>query len=90
MNNPVRFNKKVNLSKEDPLNLPRHKANGYCSDFEECPLCYKCRAFNHALYKCRNCEVYQEGSLCKKELHTPEIIGKMIIRERIDVDEKNK
>ncbi len=87
MSDTIKFGKHVNLSKEDPLKRPRHQVQHTCSDFEECPLCYKCRAYNSALYKCRNCDLYKEGMLCKKDKHTVKVLEMMIRRERIDLDE---
>ena len=82
----VKAQKGVDLSKHDKLNMPRHKVQGYCSVFEECPLCYKCRSYNPSHVACQSCVLKEEGSLCKRELHTPSVLSRMIRRERIDLD----
>ncbi|QHW35852.1 hypothetical protein GZH47_33720 (plasmid) [Paenibacillus rhizovicinus] len=78
--------KRVNLSTGDPLNMPRHKVHGVCSAFQECPICYKCRSYDSSHMACRSCVLTQEGSLCKRELHTEQALNMMIRRERIDLD----
>jgi len=86
----VKAKKGVDLSKHDKLNMPRHQVAGYCTAFEECPLCYKCRNFNSAHIACQKCVLNQEGLLCKKDVHTESVLNRMIRRERIDLDEKDR
>lgn len=74
------------LSKEDMLNLPRHKVVHNCSAFDECPLCYKCRSYNSSHLACRDCVLAEEGSICNKEKHNEQVLNMMVRRERIDLD----
>lgn len=80
--NDVKLDKNIRLGKEDPLNRPRHRIQNSCTTFQECPLCYKCRAYDLSDLKCVNCEL-KDGSLCNKEKHTEKILSFMIQRERI-------
>lgn len=76
--------KRDNYSKEDPLNLPRHRTN--CLWFEECPLCYKCRNYDSKYVKCLTCNLNKTDGIChKRNIHTPEAFAMMITRERIEV-----
>jgi|GEM_PF-3288113 len=74
------------LSKEDPLNMPRHQVYGECIRFHECPLCFKCRNFNSSNMECRSCILYEEGSICNTEKHNEKVLNMMIRRQRIDLD----
>lgn len=72
--------------KEDMLNLPRHIKN--CPRFLECPIDYKCRAYDSTYQECRDCILHEYNGIChKKELHNEKIFNMMITRERIDLDE---
>ncbi|GAK42093.1 hypothetical protein TCA2_4585 [Paenibacillus sp. TCA20] len=74
------------LSKEDPLNMPRHQVYGECIRFHECPLCFKCRNFNSSDSECRSCILFEEGSICNTEKHNEKILNMMIRRQRVDLD----
>ncbi|WP_067923624.1 hypothetical protein [Alicyclobacillus shizuokensis] len=76
--------------KEDMLNLPRHRVLHKCHNFEECPLCYKCRAYDPKYESCRRCVLAKEGLLCDTSYHRTDIINRMITRERIDLDAKEQ
>jgi|SRR5579875_1305987 len=82
----ISLDKKTVISKEDMLNLPRHKVN--CPDFEECPLDYKCRNFNPKYMKCQNCILNQDGQICNTKLHTHEVLSVFIKRSRVNLDEE--
>lgn len=71
--------------KEDMLNLPRHKVYYWCANFEECPLCFKCRAFDPRSAKCLSCELFKGTELCNKATHTPKAISMMKSREVIEI-----
>jgi hypothetical protein len=53
--------------------LPRHQQNG-CINYDECPLCYQCRAYDTRSLKCESCKV----GPCNKTLHTPHWIAKCL------------
>jgi hypothetical protein len=78
------------LSKEDMLNLPRHKMWGKCLAFQECPLCFKCRNYDPSHLACRNCELNKEGLICNTQKHNEKVLNMMIRRERIDLDGDSK
>lgn len=55
-----------------------------CPDYEMCPLCYGCRAFNPKYAKCITCkEENAKQNLCKTERHRSDLLEKMITREKI-------
>lgn len=82
----IRLNRNQVIGKEDMNNLPRHKTN--CHWFQECPIDYKCRAYDPKYLKCVNCKLHEEDGIChKKELHTETILSKMITRPYVDLDE---
>lgn len=83
--NDIKLNKNIRIGTEDPLNRPRHRIQGTCIRFQECPLCYKCRAFNAADVSCLNCEL-KNDSICNKEKHTEHVLNVMIRRERIELN----
>lgn len=84
----IHLHKSINISKEDRLNLPRHLAT--CGRMEECPLCYKCRSFDPSQLECLRCTLYIQKQICKKDVHTPSILNRMIAREVIDLTSKKK
>lgn len=58
-----------------------------CLDYEMCPLCYGCRAFNSRYQKCLDCKNENaKFNLCDTKKHKTDLIAKMITRERIDLD----
>lgn len=92
MGDTIKFGKNVNLTKDDPLNMPRHKIYNKCIKFEECPLCFKCRAFDASDLDCRSCVLFDEGLLCNTEKHSVKILEQwfsMGEKEKINLDEKN-
>lgn len=74
------------LTKEDPLNMPRHRKPDGCRAFQECPLCYKCRSYDSSHVACRSCPLAGEGSICNTNKHNEFVLNMMIRRERIDLD----
>lgn len=59
--------------------LPRHEALTTCDWFEECPLCYRCRAYDSKYLRCRECEIPR----CNTRRHTSEMIAKMILKPQV-------
>ena len=55
-----------------------------CINFDECPLCYKCRGFKSGSNKCIKCSI----EVCDRPTHTPKNINMMITKETINVKEK--
>ena len=57
----------------------------YCPDYDPCPLCYGCRAFNPSRVKCQNlCEHDNpKFNICNKEKHTEKALSLMIRREHL-------
>ena len=53
--------------------LPRHVVDG-CVNYDECPMCYMCKAYDTSSAKCLNCRV---GS-CDKEKHTSHWVSKIM------------
>ncbi len=74
------------LTKDDPLNMPRHQVHGKCASFHECPLCFKCRNFNSSHSSCRSCVLFEEGKICNTEKHNEKVLNFMIRRPRVDLD----
>ena len=72
------------MKRKNPNDVRGRRIN--CPDFEMCPLCYGCRAFNPRFAKCHACkEENQKFNLCKTERHRPDLLEKMIRRERIEI-----
>lgn len=84
--NEYKLDKRTIIGKEDMMNLPRHKVAYYCSAFQECPLCYKCRSYNSSHEACRKCVLTEEKLHCNTELHSEHVLNIMVKRERIDLD----
>lgn len=58
-----------------------------CPRFEQCPLCYGCRAFDSHSLECAKCErENRKLNICNREKHKPSILAKMIKREVIEVE----
>ena len=75
---------------KDTLNMPRHRMHGKCLSFKECPIDYKCRAYNPSRLACRNCELHETEEVCMKpELHNEKNLAMIMSRERIDLDATN-
>ncbi len=74
------------LSKEDPLNMPRHKVYNDHICFVECPLCFKCRNFDSSKAECMGCVLFDEALICNTFKHNDKVLNMMIRRERIDLD----
>lgn len=54
-----------------------------CPDYQECPLCYGCRNYDSSYVKCQNCEEDRKKNICNRELHRPDLLARMITREKI-------
>lgn len=51
-----------------------------CINFEECPLCYKCRGFKSASNKCLKCTI----EVCDRPTHIPKNINMMVSRPVVE------
>ena len=54
-----------------------------CVNYDGCPLCYGCRAYDPSYVKCQNCAEDMKKNVCNRELHREKLVAKMITRERI-------
>jgi hypothetical protein len=80
--------------------LQRYKPKSYrdvkgwidnCPNYQKCPLCYGCRAYDSSYIKCDRC--YKENAkfnVCENSLHNEKNLAKMILRETIDLDKIKK
>ena len=63
------------------------KVYGYirgCPNFEPCPLCYGCRAYDPKYVACENCrQAGEKYHLCNTAKHKSHLLDKMIQREVI-------
>ena len=86
--NSNRIKRAAEQSKDDNGLLPRNIVSGKCSWFMECPLDFKCRAYDPKFVRCQNCVLHESEGIChKKELHTEKNIAMMIRRPSVDMDE---
>lgn len=66
-----------------------HDVRGWqisCPNYQQCPLCYGCRAFDPSVVKCLRCE--EDGAkknICDTSKHLAVLLAMMIQRERIEV-----
>lgn len=57
-----------------------------CKDFDPCPMCYGCRNFTTNRVKCINkCGVNEKFDTCNVSRHRPDLLARMITKERIVV-----
>ena len=67
----------------------RHDVKGWqidCVNYEMCPLCYGCRAYNPSHVKCVNkCGDDQRANICNTQRHRADLVAKMITKESIVV-----
>lgn len=71
----------------DPINMPRHKVAYTCPNFVECPIDYKCRAYDPKYVACNNCVLHETDDVCKKpHIHTERAFNMMIKPGRVDLD----
>lgn len=55
-----------------------------CPHFEQCPLCYGCRAFDPKYQKCQACKLENaKQNICKTDKHRADLVEKMIMKEKI-------
>lgn len=63
-----------------------------CINFQMCPLCYGCRAFDSRDPECRTCELTgHDGSkrnfnICNKNLHEEWKVNKMVCKNKVMLD----
>ena len=51
-----------------------------CPDFDQCPFCYGCRAYDEKYIKCRRCAQNKKKNTCNTQRHRPDAIAKMLTR----------
>ena len=56
-----------------------------CVNYDPCPLCWGCRAYDPSYKKCKMCETDIKQNICNKQKHTPKVLAKMIRRTTIRV-----
>ncbi len=72
------------IKSKDPNDVRGQRIN--CYNFEKCPLCYGCRAFNSRFVKCQQCKLEnQKLNICNTKKHRADLIEKMITKEVIEV-----
>ncbi len=60
-----------------------------CINYEACPLCYGCRAYNPSHMKCvSKCGENHKMNVCNTQRHRADLVAKMITKERIVVSSK--
>ena len=58
-----------------------------CPNYEMCPLCYGCRAFNSKFVKCQTCKLENEKqNICNTEKHQSYLLDGFIKKEIINLD----
>ena len=65
-----------------------HDTWGYqhnCVNYDPCPLCYGCRAYDPSWHKCRHCEDDLKNNICNKQRHTVKLLNRMIGRRKLNV-----
>lgn len=61
-----------------------------CLWYKKCPLCYGCRNYDSKYLRCQKCAENKKKNICNRELHTENILNRMIAREEIVVHDKRK
>lgn len=62
-----------------------------CARFEQCPLCYGCRAFDSSMIQCLKCEEENaKANICNKIRHTEKALSMMIKRPVIVLPKEYK
>lgn len=57
-----------------------------CPMFEQCPLCYGCRAFDSTYEECRKCEdENKKQNVCNTHKHRSDLLARMITRPVIEL-----
>ena len=67
----------------------------YCINYQGCPICYGCRAYDSRDPECYNCKLADDKmgrkyNICNKELHESWKINKIITRNKFKVNEDIK
>ena len=63
----------------------------YCINYQQCPLCYGCRAYDSRDPECYECKLEDDNrgknyNICNKELHEGWKINKIITKNKIILD----
>lgn len=57
-----------------------------CPSFDQCPLCFGCRAFDPKYEDCKACEKHnKKKNICVTQRHKPDLVARMIRKEVIRV-----
>jgi len=56
-----------------------------CANYQECPLCYGCRAYDSSYVKCQHCAKNKKKNICDKNKHTDKALSLMIQRPVINL-----
>lgn len=64
-----------------------------CINYQMCPLCYGCRAYDSRDPECLECKILDDKrgknyNICKKNLHESWKINKIITKTSLKIDEK--
>lgn len=67
-----------------------------CINFQQCPVCFGCRAYDDRYEECREC--YEQGidgtqrnfNVCNKELHESWKVNVMITKHTVELDENTE
>lgn len=51
-----------------------------CVNYQECPLCYGCRAYDSSYVKCQHCAEDMKKNVCDRKKHTDKALAIMIQR----------
>jgi hypothetical protein len=63
----------------------------HCINYQQCPLCYGCRAYDSRDPECYECKLEDDNrgknyNICNKELHEGWKINKIITKNKIILD----
>lgn len=77
------------MSVKQPSDVRGNKIN--CINFQMCPVCYGCRAYNSRDLECIECKSEDDKrnkryNLCNKELHEPWKINKLISKTKVNLN----
>ena len=62
---------------------------GDCPDYDPCPLCYGCRNYGLHAFTCDAlCATNSKFNICNQSLHTPANIARMVLRDKIRIQEE--
>lgn len=53
-----------------------------CPNYEPCPLCYGCRAYDASYYECAQCAKNKQN-ICDRKRHTDRALNKMYGKKEV-------